>query len=179
MSKLIPSLKKIALVALVLAIGLASFPLLGASAASLDATAAPAAATPDNTRLELNWARAQAAYNRQGDRLGMADKFEARIQSLIDKATAKGWDTSAVQAAFDAFTAILPAAQAAHDPGAAIIASHTGFDASGTVTDRPAAVETLKALNQVLKNTRTAMNGTGLALRAAIRAFRDAHQPAQ
>ncbi|MCX6037854.1 MAG: hypothetical protein NTW99_08165 [Chloroflexi bacterium] len=133
----------------------------------------------DYQRLEQIWARAQTAYQRQGDRLVKADEFLTKAQPLINKANQKGWDTSAVKAALNAFTAIIPAAQAAHIPGAAIIASQNGFDADGKVTDRSAAVETVKALGQVLKDTRAAMNGTGQALREAVKAFRDAHRPAQ
>ncbi len=133
----------------------------------------------DYQRLEQIWARAQTAYQRQGDRLAKADEFLTKAQFLIDKANQKGWDTSAVKAALNAFTAVIPAAQAAHIPGAAIIASQNGFDADGKVTDRSAAVETVKALGQVLKDTRAAMNGTGQALREAVKAFRDAHRPGQ
>ncbi len=180
MSKLIPFFKKFALAVLVLAIGLAAIPAVSASAAGLqDQTTPPANQPADNARVEQVWARAQSVYQRQTDRFTKADAFIVRAQSLIDKANQKGWDTSAVQAALNALAAVIPAAQAAHDPGAAIIASHNGFDANGKVTDRAAAVETVKALAQVLKDTRTAMDGTGMALREAVRAFRDAHQPAQ
>jgi hypothetical protein len=185
MSKLIPFFKKFALAALVLAIGLAALPASSASAAGLqDETTPPAnvvvpVPARDNARLERIWARAQAAYQRQDDRLARADEFITKAQSLIDKANQKGWDTSAVQAALDALAAVIPAVKAAHDPGAAIIASHNGFSADGKVTDRAAAIETAKALVQVLKNTHAAMNGTGQALREAVKAFRDAHRPAQ
>ena len=176
MFKLIPFIKKITLAALVLAIGLAVLPTFGASAAGLDnQTALPSNQAVNNTRLEQVWARAQAVYQRQGDRLSKADTFIARVQSLIDKATAKGWDTSAVQDALDALTAVIPAVQAAHDPGAAIIASHNGFDASGKVIDRTAAIATAKSLVQVLKDTRTAMNGTVKELHDAVKAYRQAH----
>jgi len=180
MSKLIPFFKKFALAALVLAIGLSALLAAGASAAGLqDETTPPANRPANNERLEQIWARAQTAYQRQSDRLAKADDFITKAQSLIDKANQKGWDSSAVQAALNAFAAVIPSAQAAHDPGAAIIASHNGFDADGKVTDRAAVVETVKALGQVLKGTRVAMNGTGQALREAVKAFRDAHRPAQ
>ena len=133
----------------------------------------------DNKRLEQIWARAQTAYLRQSDRLAKADEFITNAYSLIDKANQKGWDTSVVQVTLNAFTAIIPTAQAAHNPGAAIIASHNGFNADGKVTDRAVAVETVKALGQVLKDTRLAMNRTGQALREAVKAFRNAHRPAQ
>jgi hypothetical protein len=183
MSTLNSILKKIMLAALVLAIGLAALPAASASAAGLqDKTNQPvndfvSISAQDYPRLERAWSRAQAAYQRQDNRLARADAFIARVQSLIDKAVTKGWDTSAVQAALNALTAVIPDVQAAHDPGAAIIASHAGFDANGLVTDRTSAVATVKALVQVLKDTHTAMNGTGQALRAAVKAFRDAHRP--
>ena len=172
MSKLIPFFKNFALAALVLAIGLAAIPAANASAAALpDETTPPA----NQIRLEALWAREQAVYKREGIRLAQAQDFIAKAQVLIDKANGKGWDTSAIQAALNAFSTVIPAAQAAHDKGAAIIASHAGFSADGRVTDRTTAVATVKALDQVLKDTRAAMKGTGKALREAIKAFRDAH----
>jgi hypothetical protein len=176
MSKLIPFFKKFALAILVIAIGLAAFPLTGVSAAaSKDTSTPPTDQIRINPRLETLWAREQAAYKIEGNRLAKANDFITKVQVLIDKANGKGWDTSAVQAALNAFSTVIPAAQAAHNKGAAIIASHAGFDANGKVTDRITAAATVKALAQVLKDTRTAMNGTGKALREAIKAFRDAH----
>ena len=176
MFKLIPFFKKFALAVLVLAIGLAAFPLTGVSAAaSKDVSTPPANQVRINTRLETLWAREQAVYKREGNLLAKANDFIAKVQVLIDKANGKGWDTSAVQAALNAFSAVIPAAQATHDNGSAIITSHAGFGPDGKVTDRTTAIATVKALAQVLKDTRTAMNGTGKALREAIKTFREAH----
>jgi hypothetical protein len=180
MFKLTPFIKKIVLSTLVLAIGLAALPAAGVSAASLrDETSPPTNQQAGFARLERAWARTQTAYQRQGDRLAKAHGFISRAQSLIDKANQKGLDTSAVQAALNAFAEVIPAAQTAHDPGAAIIASHAGFDADGKLIDRTIAVGTVKALNQVIKDTRLAMNGTGQGMREAVKAFRQAHRPAQ
>ena len=176
MNKITPFVKKIALAVLVLAIGLAALPSISASAAGLDSQTATPATPPTYPRVVNAWARAQTAYLRQGDRLAKAETFISKVQTLIDKATQKGFDTTAVEAALNAFSVVIPAAQAAHDNGAAIIANHAGFDADGNVTDRPTAIDTVKALVQVLKDTRTAMNGTGKALREAIKAFRDANK---
>jgi hypothetical protein len=164
--------KKFALVALILAIAMATFPFAGASAASLTGQYQT---QPDYPRLENLWARQQAAYQRQSDLLSNASTFISKVQALIDRATAKGWDTSGIQAALNALSAVIPAVQAAHDPGAVIIASHAGFDASGKVTDRATAIATVKSLAQVLRDTRTAMNGTLKALHEAVKAFRQAH----
>jgi hypothetical protein len=176
MFKLNLFIKKISLLVLVIALLLVALPAAGAYAAGYqDASTSPAIPLSSNTHLENIWARAQTAYKRQGDRLARADEFIAKVRSLIDKASLKGWDTSVVQAALNAFASVIPTAQAAHAPGAAIIARHDGFDAVGKVTDPLAAAGTVNALDQVLRNTRSAMNGTRLALRTSIKAFRIAH----
>jgi hypothetical protein len=176
MSKLILFFKKITLATLVLVIGLAVLPTATAAAAGpQDLTNPPA----NNTHLERAWARAKTSFERQGYRLAKTSDFIVRAQNLIDKADQNNWDTSAIQAALDAFASVIPAAQAAHEPGAFIISSHNGFDANGVVTDRTAAIATLKALTQVIKDSRLAMDGTGQALREAVKAFRDVHKPVQ
>jgi hypothetical protein len=180
MSTLYLFLRKTILAVLVLAAGLAAIPSSGASAAGFQDQPTPSENWPvNNERLERIWTREQALYQRHTNRLARADEFISRAQSLIDKAAGKGWDTTGIQAALDAFAAAIPAAQAAHDPGQVIISSHAGFDANGAVADRTAAVETARALGQVLKNTRLAMNGTGQVLRVAVGAFRETHRPSQ
>jgi hypothetical protein len=179
MSKILPNFKKITLFILVFGIGFAALPAMGASAAGLSDVTPPPVSQPDNSRIENIWARAQNTYQREGDRLAKAGEFISTAQTLINKANQKGWDTSLLQAALNAFASVIPAAQAAHDSGASIIANHAGFDAAGKVTDRTAAIDTVKALSQVLKDTRSAMNGTGKALREAIRSFRQTHRSGQ
>lgn len=172
MFKITALLKKTALAALVLAIGLALFPVTGASAAGL---ADQTPIQPGTTRLERVWMRQQAIFRRESSRLEKASTFIERVQSLIDRANAQGWDASNVQEALDDLGAVIPAVQAAHDPGTGIIASHAGFDATGRVIDREEAMTTIKSLDQVLRNTRAAMDGSGQALRKALRDFREAH----
>jgi hypothetical protein len=169
--------KKVALGALVLVLGVSAFPLSLASAAGLSETDNPPASQPDNSRLETAWARELKVYQRQDELLSKADEFTSRIQALIDKANGKGLDTAAIQAALNALEGVLPAVQSAHAPGAGIVSSHAGFDASGKVTDRTTALQTVKSLHEVIQNTRTAMDGTLKALHAAVKAFREAHKP--
>ena len=172
--------KKFALVIAVLAVGLAVLPNSGAFAAGSQDVTTPLSNPPVNkVRLQLTWARAQIVYQRQGYLLSKVDGVLTKVQVLIDWANNKGWDTSSVQVALDAYNAVIPAARAAHLAGAAIIASHVGFDSNGKVTNRTAAIDTIKSLVQVLKDTRTAMNGTGQALKEAVRTFREVHQPVQ
>lgn len=172
--------KKFTLAFLTLIMGLIAFPTASVFAAgNQPQTPVTASQTANNLRLELVWERAQLAYQRQGWLLERAAAIIARAQDLIDLANQKGWDTSAVQSALNAFRAVIPAVETAHLPGATIIAVHAGFSPSGNVTDRATAIETVRSLVQVLKDTRTALNGTGRALRSAIQAFRNAHQPVQ
>ncbi len=120
--------------------------------------------------------REQLRFQREGLLLTQAEAVIDRVQALVDKANQKGLDTKAVQAALNAFSTVIPAAQTAHNRGTSILSSHAGFDSNGKVTDPAAAIETTQAMAQVLKDTRLAMNGTGRALRQAIREFRQANR---
>jgi hypothetical protein len=180
MRKLFSFSKKFALVFTILAIGLAAVPASGALAAGLSsASTPPANDSLSSFRLEKMWSRAQRVYDRQGFLLSLTDGVISRAQNLIDRATANGWDFSAVQTALNAFESVIPAANAAHLPGAAIIAGHNGFSPEGKVTDRGAAIDTINSLVQVLQNTRSAMKGTGAALKEAVRTSRAAHPETQ
>jgi hypothetical protein len=170
---------KILLAGTILTLGLMSFPVLGARAAGLNDPTASSTATPAaSTRLQAAWSRVQKVYQAEGEMLTRASSLVTKAQAWIAKVSAKGWDTSVVQAALTALQSALQTAQPIHDGGASIISAHAGFDASGTVVDPVQAKATILALRQVNQNTRTAMNGTGKALRAAIKALRQAHQPA-
>lgn len=175
------SLKKVTMAVLILGIGLAFLPAAGASAAPdlRDEGNPPAGEKAAPGRLKQTWERLQEVYAAQGERLEKSGEFIARVQSLIDKAEARGLDTSAVQAALDALSAVLPAAQAAHEPGVGIIASHAGFDEKGNIEDMETALQTVRSLAEVLKDTRAAMGGTGEALRNALRAFLETNRPAR
>jgi hypothetical protein len=176
MIKIVALFRKLVLSLLVVGNGVAAIPFGTVSAASLDDPATPPVAQADHIRLERQWMREQLRFQREGFWLTQAQAVINRIQALIDKANQKGLDTSKVQAALDAFSTVIPTAQAAHNQGTPIISNHAGFDASGKVTDAVTAIETTQALAQVLKDTRLAMNGTGKALRQAIREFRQVHQ---
>jgi hypothetical protein len=107
--------------------------------------------------------------------MGKAEDFVAKVQKLLDRASAKGKDVSAVQAALDAFTVALKNAKPVYESMKGIINSHQGFDASGKVTDPEKAKETVQAMHAKMQEIKTAMNGTGKALHEAIKAFREAN----
>jgi hypothetical protein len=164
--------KKTMLFALVAALGVASLPFVSVAAMGANDPTPPAGQTQvSNEKLEQAWARQLKAY----ERMGKAEEFAAKVQQLIDRASAKGKDVSAVQAALNAFTAAMKDAKPIYESAKGIINSHQGFDSNGKVTDPAQAKETVKAMHAKLQEIRTAMNGTGKALHDAIQAFRAAN----
>jgi hypothetical protein len=180
MSKLILIMKKYILATLIVVIGISALPSSAVSASGLQSLPTFQVSPEINAvRLEQAWSRAQNTYQRQGNRLERANIFIQRVQLLIDKATQKGWDSATVQTALDAFSDVIPVAESTHSTGAVIITRHAGFDTNGKVTDRTAAIASVKALVQVLKDTSKVMNGTRQAVIEAIIAFRESHKPGQ
>jgi hypothetical protein len=164
--------KKTILVALIAALGLTSLSAFSVSAAGLSAPTALAQQTQlTNERLEQIWARQLRRY----ERMGRADEFIERVQRLIDRAEANGKDASAVQAALDAFAAAVKEANPIYESMKGIVNSHQGFDDNGKVTDSEKAKETVRSMHEKFQEIKTVMNGTGRALREAIRAFREAN----
>ncbi len=163
--------KKTVLFALVAALGLASLPFVSAAAAGPTSTPVPPQGQLSNERLERIWARQLRHYKR----MGRANILVDRVQMLIDRAKANGKDVSAVQAALDAFEAALKNAQPIYESTKGIVNSHQGFDDNGKVIDPVAAQQTVLAMHAKFQAIRDALNGTGKALRDAIRAFRQAN----
>jgi len=179
MLKIAALLKKVSVFALILAIGLAAVPVTTVSAAGLyDQDNPPSDHPVVDALLERAWAREQTIYQRQDDRLAKANEFFAKVQSRIDKATAEGYDTSAVQAALDALKTAVEAVKPIHEKAASMIVAHVGFDSDGNVIDRAQARETVKLLGQSLRDFHSTVSNPFEALREAVKAFRQAHKPA-
>lgn len=138
----------------------------------------PPVREPSTEQLEKAWARQLKVYEKLVKVFEEGDEHLARAQELIDKATAKGRDVSAVQAAMNAFAAAVEKSTPIYNEIDALISTHAGFDAKGKVTDAAQAKATLQAVRAALKELKTSMNGTGRALRDAIEAFRKANKPA-
>lgn len=169
--------RKTILIALVAALGLASLPLVSASAAGAYDPPVPGDKQPTSEKLEQIWARQLGRYQRMGQRLEREDEFMERAQKLIDRAKANGKDVSALQAALDAFEAAVQKARPIYESTKGIVNSHQGFDANGKVTDPAKAQETIQAMRAKFKEIKDAMGGTGKALHEAIKAFRAANPP--
>src|SRR6266496_2656670 len=163
--------KKTILFAPVAALGLASLPLVNVFASGQNDPTPPPQTQITNDRLELIWARQLRVY----ERMGRVDEFTAKVQRLIDRAKANGKDVSAVQAALDAFEAQWKAAKPTYESIKGIVNSHQGFDSNGKVTDPEKAKATVKEMHEKFKEIRDTLNGTGKALRQAIKAFREAN----
>ena len=163
--------KKTFLLALIAVLGLAAMPFISVFAAGENDPTSPPDRQISSERLERVWARQLRIY----ERMGRTDDFVAKVQKLIDRSKANGKDISAVQAALDAFERAVKDAQPIYESTKGIINSHPGFDSNGKVTDPAQAKETVKAVRAKFKEIHDALDGTGKALREAIRAFREAN----
>jgi hypothetical protein len=166
--------KRTLLIALVTALTVASLPLVSVSAAG-EIDPLPPQGEVSNERLERVWARQLRLYERLGNGFDKSRAFVERIQELIDRAGADGKDASTVQAALDAFEEALKNAHPVYESGKGIVNSHPGFDGNGRVTDAEKARETVKEMGEKLRQIKAAMDGTGRALREAMRDFREAN----
>jgi hypothetical protein len=166
--------KNTMIVALMVALSAASLPFVSVSAMGADDPQPPQGQVT-NEKLEKVWAREQAVYQKIGDGFEREDAVVEKIQQMIDRAQANGKDVTAVQAALDAFEAASKTAHPLYESGKGIINSHQGFDENGKVTDAEKARETVRSMGEKLKEIKAAMNGTGKALREAIKAFREAN----
>ena len=163
--------RKATLLALVAALAAASLPLVSVFAAGSEDPSVPPVGELTDERLEKIWRRQLRAY----ERLGKAEDFVERAQRLIDRASGNGKDVSAVQSALDAFEQAIKDARPIYESANGIVNSHQGFDAEGNVTDPEKAKDTVQQMGEKLKEIREAMDGTGMALHEAIRAFREAN----
>jgi hypothetical protein len=165
---------KTLLVALVAALAVAGLPLESVSAVGLNDPNPPQGQVT-NERLERIWARQLRLYEQIGNGFDRSEGFVERVQELIDRAGANGRDVYAVQAALDAFEEALKDAHPVYESAKGILNSQQGFDDDGKVTGPEKAKETVKAMGEKLKEIKDAMDGTGRALREAIKAFREAN----
>jgi hypothetical protein len=161
----------------VTAMVLATLPIPAAHAlAPLDTPTPTAPGTFAGLRLETVWERQQIAH----DRLGvMFDHIDWRLthgQQLIDQAKANGKDVAAVQNALDSFGQAVQEARPIYEGMQGTIASHQGFDAKGNVTDVSQAAGTERDMAEKLKEIRGLLQDPGMALRDAVRAYREANQ---
>jgi len=169
-----PKEPKFVLIALVAVLSLAVLPSSSVYASGLaDETTPPEKTEITGERLEKAWERVLKLNERIGKIFERSDTLTKKIQTLIDKATEKGKDTAAVQAALDAFNASADEAWPLYESAQALITAHEGFDADGKVTDLENAAETVKSLKESYREIREITGDSGKSLREAIKAFRE------
>jgi len=182
MSTIVVWFKKTWLVVTITALGFAFMPLASAYAITPPDPMATPITTPIPTqrgtdRLVRVWAAEQTIYNKLGTFLNNVDQRITQGQDLINKAKAKGKDTSALQTALDTFSAAVKQAQPIYQSTQGIVSSHLGFDANGQVTDQAQALTTVQDLGEKFKEIHQLLHDPRTALYEAIRAFRQAHAP--
>jgi DNA repair exonuclease SbcCD ATPase subunit len=130
-----------------------------------------------NEQLEKAWARQLQIYEKLSKVFDDSTPRLDKAQELIDKAAAKGKDTTAVQAALNAFVASVEKSRSIYEDIQALITAHAGFDSNGKVTDATQAKATIQEVRAKFQELKASMDGTGKALRETVRTFREANQP--
>ena len=174
--------KKTWLVVAITALGFAFMPLASAYAYTQPNPNATPVTTPvptqkDTDRLVQVWAKEQAIYGKLGTFLNTVDERITKGQDLINKAKAKGKDTSALQTALDTFSAAVKQVQPIYQSTQGIVSSHSGFDANGQVINAAQALTTVQDLGGKFKDIRQVLHDPRMALRDAIKAFRLKNAP--
>jgi hypothetical protein len=125
------------------------------------------AVTQANGSLTKSFQDAQARLTTlQGD-LDKAAGAVSTLQAMIDRGESLGLDTSALSTALAAFQTGLSTAQTDLTTAASLLASHSGFDSNGAVTDPAAAAQTVQAVTQILQDAQDTLDQAMQALRAA------------
>jgi hypothetical protein len=132
-----------------------------------------------NNSLERAFSREKDWLTVQTNNLQRLDSLSGQVENMIAKAQARGVDTAALQTALNTFNSQTATAKANSATASAILASHVGFAADGTVTDSAAAHQTLVSGRQSLLDAHVLILQAATDLRSAIRSFRAAHKGGQ
>lgn len=139
-----------------------------------DPTTPPTSSTIPDLRLEVAWAKLQAAHARLQVMFDFASQHTSDVQQLIDQAKATGQDVTAIQGALNQLEAAIQQAQPVLDGTTAVISSHAGFDDKGNVTDAATATQTVKDVAQDDMQIRSIVSPAQQAFQQALEAFRQA-----
>lgn len=162
--------------ALVIALGLMAFlPVPPVLAQSMVTAEKPL--KQDYSRLEELFQREQVALERLAGFISSGEVAISRVQGLIDRGNANDLDTSALSAAISSFESSLATSQNAYGTAAGILASHAGFNGSGKVMDRDAALQTLKEAGAAMKSAGSTLKDASGSLRTAVQSWVQANKP--
>ena len=132
------------------------------------ASQAPAAGNP---ALERAYQAEQARLKSQAANLDKANAEVARIQTLISQVQAKSLNVTDLQTALATFQSQLASAQAEHNTAASILSTHAGFGVDGSVTNVPAARQTVLDARQALTDAAAILSQAARDLRQAIKTW--------
>lgn len=119
----------------------------------------------------------QTWLSKQQTAIDKATQASAKVQELIDKASASGLDITALQSAIGAFNASMSGVNAEHQNAVSILSAHNGFDESGNVTDRQSARDTVTNARRALGNAHMTMTQASWVLRDAVTAWKNVTFP--
>jgi len=131
-----------------------ALPTQSAFAASAADDATPQPADRVNRLLERKWKAEQRRYEAQGKLFDVSSDLMERAQAAIDRATDKGIDTSAAEAALAALETAIANVKPLYEQAGAELTAHAGFDASGKVTDAQTAAQTVEDMHKLLDQVR-------------------------
>jgi hypothetical protein len=125
--------------------------------------------------LETLLKREQLAFDGQTARLKAANTIISKTQTWINGLKSAGKNTSALETALATYQGQIASAQADHDAGGSLLSSKAGFDANGKVTDRQAALSTIKSAGKSLRQSHLTLVQSTLDFRDAVRNWRAAN----
>jgi hypothetical protein len=132
--------------------------------------------TQDPANISNHLKREQLALSNQAVRLEMSDEIAAATQTYIDAQKSQGKDTSSLETALASYKSSIAAAKGFHNQAATILANPAGFDASGNVTDKDQARETVRSAAEQLRQAHTNLTSGALTLRTAVKEYRQANK---
>jgi hypothetical protein len=128
--------------------------------------------TQDFAGLENVLTREKLALSNQKTRLELAHTTAGAVQEYIDSQKSAGKDTSALVSALSTFNQAITDAEKDNAAAGSLLANPAGFDASGHVTDKAAARQTVHTAGQSLRKAHLTMTTSALTLRQAVKTYR-------
>jgi hypothetical protein len=132
--------------------------------------------THDPANLSNVLKREQLALSNQSVRLDVADQVAETTQAYIDEQKGQGKDTASLETALATYKTELQTARGFHDEAESTLSSPAGFDASGNVTDKETARQTVHTAGQSLRQVHTHLTTASLTLRTAVKEYRAANK---
>jgi hypothetical protein len=120
--------------------------------------------------------REQIVINNQQERLNLSNQVVTAAQQWIADLQAEGKDVSALQTALSAFQAGIANAQTSFNTAKQTLDAHTGFDASGKVTNATQALNTLVEAGRAERQFHLTITQATIDFRTAVRAYRQANR---